>query len=122
MVALALGFAWSCALIVGAFTLPAYSSDGSNGSGSATLVEENGAHVVGVIAIPFVVTLLVACALWKRRALRSAGPTAWTITVLLVVFNVLALLSIGLFVLPVTICLVVACAQHNSGTVVAGAS
>jgi hypothetical protein len=30
---------------------------------------------------------------------------------LLIVFNVLAMLSIGIFVLPITVCLIVACAS-----------
>lgn len=105
-VALVIGFAWSAALIVGAFFVPMYSSDGSGGAGSATLVGENGAHAVGVVAIPLVIVLGVAAALW-----RGHRTTAWTVTGLLIAFNLLAMLSIGVFVLPVTISLAVACSK-----------
>lgn len=112
---LALGGAalWCIALIVAAFVVPAYSTDGSTGAGSATLVGENGAWVAGLLAIPLLLTLFVGDALWKRRAEPGAGPTAWTVTGLLIAFNVLGMLSIGIFVLPVTICLVVACTHPN---------
>lgn len=110
---LAGAIAWDLALIIGTFVVPVYSSDGSAGSGSDTLVGVNGTWVAGLVAIPLVVTLLVTSALWRRGAAQTAGPTAWTITGLLIAFNLLAMLSIGIFVLPVTICLVVACAQQR---------
>jgi hypothetical protein len=103
--------AWSCALIVGAFVVPAYSSDSSTGTGSATLVGENGAGTVIPILIPLVIVLGASAALWRDH--RSA---AWTATGLLAAFNVLALLSIGIFVLPITICLVVACLNGKEAT------
>lgn len=105
-VALAVAAAWGVALIVGTFVVPVYSS----GRGSATLVGVNGAWVVALIAIPLVIVLFVAEALWKRRESPNAGPTAWTITGLLIAFNLLGMLTIGIFLLPVTISLVVACA------------
>jgi hypothetical protein len=103
--------AWSCALIVGAFVVPAYSSDSSTGTGSATLVGENGAGIVIPILIPLIIVLAASAALWRDH--RSA---AWTATGLLAAFNVLALLSIGIFVLPITICLVVACLNGKEAT------
>jgi hypothetical protein len=113
-IAISVALAWSAALIIGAFVIPVYSTDGSAGTGSATLAGENGAWVGGLLAIPLAVTLLVAAALWKRREAQTAGPTAWTITGLLSAFNLIAMLSIGIFVLPVTICLVVACANAKN--------
>lgn len=121
-IALGIAVLWSSALIAGAFFVPAYSSAGSSGTGTATLVGENGMSALIPIMIPLVLTLAVASALWQRRHAPSAGPAAWTVTGLLAAFNVLALLSIGVFLLPVTVCLVVACAQHRSGTVVLGSS
>jgi hypothetical protein len=56
---------------------------------------------------------MVGGALWRRGLRQGAGAFAWTIAGLLVVFNVLALASIGVFVIPVTACLVVACAGHQ---------
>jgi hypothetical protein len=105
--------AWNLILIVGTFVVPVYSGDGTAGRSSDTLVGVNGAWVAGLVAIPLVITLFVTSALWRRRAAQTAGPTAWTVTGLLIAFNLLAMLSIGIFVLPVTICLVVACAQSR---------
>ena len=121
-IALVGALGWSAALIVGACVVPVYSSDGPAGRGSATLVGENGAGVIGVVIIPLVVSVVVAAVLNRRSAAPNAGPVAWTATGLLATFNVLALLSIGIFVLPVTVCLVVACMQHARGTVVVRAS
>jgi hypothetical protein len=120
-IAMAVALAWSAAVMVGAFVVPVYSTDGSAGPGSATLVGENGGWVAGLVSIPLVVTLFVGEALWKRRDAQTAGPVAWTMTGLLIAFNLLAILSIGMFVLPVTIALVVACAQPR-GTVSVGPS
>jgi hypothetical protein len=36
-------------------------------------------------------------------------PVAWTLTGLLAAFNLLAMLSIGVFILPITAALIVAC-------------
>jgi hypothetical protein len=41
---------------------------------------------------------------------------AWTVTVLLAGFNVLAMASIGLFIVPVTAALVVACVRRQART------
>jgi hypothetical protein len=106
--ALAIALTWSVALIVGAYVLPVYSSDVP---GTAdTLVAVNGNGVAITISVPLVITLAVAALLWRRRS-RDAGAVAWTLTGLLVAGNLLAMLSIGVFVLPVTICLLVACAR-----------
>ena len=79
---------WSIALIVGAFTVPMYDSDAvsssASGSGStATLVEVNGRSCLTYVAIPLVVTLVVAALLWHRRpARRSLLVCAWVCTAL----------------------------------------
>ena len=122
-IALGVAVVWSIGLLVGATTLPAYKRVSATSSStvagpvattesSATLVEENGAGVLGFIAIPLVVTGAVTLALRRRRRAGRAGPgpCAWTATVLLTVFCVLGALTIGVFVLPVAIALVVACA------------
>jgi hypothetical protein len=106
VVALGLALAWSVVLVVGAFVVPVYSTDGSTGPGSSTLVGENGAGVVGVMVVPLVLVLLVSAALWRNHL--AAG---WSVTGVLAVFNLLALLSIGVFVLPVTVGLIIACAK-----------
>jgi hypothetical protein len=120
--ATALSFAvvWSALLVVGALVLPAYgtasqSATVDSGTGSAstapvttgteTLVGVNGHGVLIVVGIPLVVTLLVGAALAFRR--RRIG---WVLTSILGLFTLLAMLSIGIFILPTTLALVVACA------------
>jgi hypothetical protein len=112
VVALLFAGVYGLALIVAGFLVPVYSTQASSSSGavshgSATLVAVNGSGVVIVLGIPLLLTVAVGAALVPGR--RWGRPLAWTFTGLLAVFNVLALLSIGLFVLPVTVALVVAC-------------
>ncbi|MFZ0325449.1 MAG: hypothetical protein WAN48_15120 [Actinomycetes bacterium] len=104
---------YGATLIVAAFLVPTYSSEtvSSNGEvrrGSATLIAENGFGAVFVVAIPLLVAIAVGAVLWPRVR-RGGLPIAWTLTGLLAVFNLLAMMSIGLFLLPVTLALVVAC-------------
>jgi len=118
-VALAVALVWGAGLLVGAILAPMYvtateTSPGAVATGSSTLVEENGPGVLLVIAIPLVAAAIVALVLWPRRAARGAGPIAWTCAGLLAGFNLLAMASIGLFILPVTIGLLVACATRQA--------
>jgi len=112
----ALGFAviWSLLLVVAALTLPVYGTSSSSSTaggattttaGTATLVGVNGIGVLIVIGFPLVISLVVAWALAARR--RRLG---WIVTGVLCFFTVISLMSIGLFVAPVTLALVVACA------------
>jgi hypothetical protein len=118
-VALAVALVWSAGFIVAAALAPAYQSTTETSSGivthgSATLVDENGRAVLLPVGVPLLVTVIVGCALWRREASRGAGPIAWTFTGLLAGFNVVAMLSIGPFMLPVTASLVVACAMRQA--------
>ena len=96
---------WSVGLLVGAATVPVYSSGG-------TLTGVNGDGVLAIVAIPLVITVGVAFALWHRHRTGRMGPgvIAPVLTGLVLVFCVLGMLTIGVFVLPVAIALVVACA------------
>lgn len=110
IVALLFAGVYSLALIVAGFLVPAYSTQSSSTSGavshgSDTLVAVNGPGVVIVLGIPLFLSLAVGAALVPGH--RWALPLAWTLTGLLAVFNVVALLSIGVFVIPVTAALVV---------------
>ena len=112
---LCLSFAalYGAALVAAGFLAPVYqstsvSSSGEVTHGSGTLVGVNGPGVVAVLCVPLVVSVLVGLALWLGSRPRAV-KLAWTLTGLLVVFNLLALMSIGLFVVPVTAALVVAC-------------
>jgi hypothetical protein len=120
-IALSIAAVYAAALVVAAFFAPVYSSASVSSSGevtqgSGTLVSVNGIGVLPVLAVPLLATVLVGCALWLR-ARRGAMPFAWTLTGLLAVFNLLAMLSIGLFVLPVTAALVIACVTSRRHSV-----
>ena len=114
--ALLVASAYRVALVVAAFVVPVYDSDSSSSSGetspaSDTLVGVNGMGVALVLAVPLLVTLAVGFALWHGS--RWAPPIAWTLTGLLAAANLLAMLSVGIFVLPVTAALVLACARSG---------
>lgn len=105
---------WGLGLVVAAFLFPAYRSSGMSSSGeptqgTTTLVGMNGPGVLVVVAVPLLVTLLVGAALLARSR-RAALPFAWVLTALLALFNLVGMLTIGAFILPVTAALVVACA------------
>jgi hypothetical protein len=105
-------FAWSLALIAAAFVAPLYqgttaTSHGLVSTGGSTLVAQNGLGVLVPVCVPAVLAALIWLALHRRCArashLASVGATAGI--ALLVVFNALAMFSIGIFVLPVTMLL-----------------
>ncbi|MFZ2015475.1 MAG: hypothetical protein WAV00_16785 [Nocardioides sp.] len=117
---------WSIGLLVAAMTYPAYESKAVtdstvvNGSGAsheviktsqstATLVDVNGYHALGFIALPLLASLIVAFALLRRRRGRVASLIAWIVTGMLGLANLLAMLTVGPVMLPVTGCLVMAC-------------
>lgn len=114
--ALLIAAGYSAALVAGAFLAPMYqssvSSSGEVTHGPGTLIGVNGFGVVAVIGMPLLVSLAVGCALLSRSR-RTAMPLAWALTGLLAVFNLLAMLSIGVFVLPVTAALIVACSTRR---------
>lgn len=95
-------FAWSIGLLVAALLAPAY--------GSTTLVQENGSGVLIPVGIPAAISAAVWLALWRRctRGGSVSGVVAWTCVLLLALFCLIALASIGLFVIPVAVLL--ACA------------
>lgn len=115
-ISLAVALAWSAGLVIAAMVAPMYSSSGGSGSGTATLVGVNGWAVLLVVGAPLVAAALTAGALWRRADRAGAGVSAWVVTGLLACLNVLALLSIGVFILPVTIGLIIACATHGSAS------
>ncbi len=117
--AAALGAAacFSAAVIMAGFLAPVYESTVVSSSGPATqvsetLVGQNGTGVAVVLVVPLLLTLAVGAALWEADR-RPAMRLAWTLTGLLAAGNLLAMLSIGVFVLPVTAALVVACAGRD---------
>ena len=113
------GFAWGVALVAGAFVVPVYSglsvSAGSSGqqvthSYSSTLVEENGLSALIPVAFPLLLAALVWFALHRRcsRGSRWGGPIAWSLVAVLGLLGVVAMWTIGPFVLPVAVLLGIA--------------
>lgn len=115
---LAIASVWGTGLLVAAAVVPVYrsvgvSSSGTVSHGSATLAGVNGWGVLLVLGVPLAATVMVGGALWRRGGRQGAGALAWTIAALPAGFNVLALASVGVFIIPVTACLAVACSTHG---------
>jgi len=107
--ALWLGLAalWSLGLVAAGFLVTSYSS--SNGPG-LTLIQENGLKVLAILLIPFVGVVIVALALSRRRRLHKSGVgvLVWIIFGLLAMLVVLGALTIGPFIGPVAVFVVLA--------------
>lgn len=77
---------------------------------SSTVVSENGSWVVLLLVFPLLATIGVAIALG-----RSDRPTAiviaWSLTGTVALLNLLAMVTVGIFLVPVTVALLVACAH-----------
>jgi hypothetical protein len=92
-------------LIVAAFTVPAYS-----GTISQTLVQANGGKVIFIVSIPLVGALLsiTTIVVRRRHGRRGVGVFTWLVIGALGAFAMLGLLTIGPFIAPVPIFLLVA--------------
>jgi len=113
---------WSAVLIGAGFFVKTYSSGGSTVSTYGTtiskhlpglsLIQVNGAKVLIPLSIPLVIVLIVAGLMWRRRraGLVLVGPVAWGAVVVLGILTLLSLFTIGPFILPGTVLLLVACA------------
>ncbi|HCU97249.1 MAG TPA: hypothetical protein DHU96_32895 [Actinobacteria bacterium] len=118
--ALGVAVAWSLGLLVAAVFAPAYQTESGAAPGqaaafgSATLVQVNGWRVLVPIGVPLLCAVLVGVVLWRRAWRRGPGLAAWLVTALLAVFSLLAMLSVGVWVVPVTVALAVACGTHRS--------
>jgi hypothetical protein len=117
MLALAGAALCSAALLVGALVAPWYSSTdsevGPHGAqvshSTATLVQENGAMVLGIVAVPLLVTAAIAIVLGTRRPGLGTPLLAWGLVALIGVLVVLGILAIGIFILPTALSLVAVC-------------
>jgi hypothetical protein len=116
--AIATALAVGLMLVVGFAPLASHSSVGATADSAtgqvvqqpevtttSSLVADDGVWVLIPLAIPLVITLLVGVSL--AYGWRLAG---WALTLLLAAFTALAVLSIGNFVLPITLTLILACA------------
>jgi hypothetical protein len=119
-IALLVAGLYSVGIIVAGFLLPTYTSLSLTSTGqvkhnSTTLVGENGIGSVFVLSVPLILTLAVAAAL-RLHAKRRAIAVAWTLFGLLALFNLAAMMTIGLYIIPVTICLLYACSRYSPQT------
>ena len=117
-ISLAIALASGTGLVILALLAPVYqsqsvSSSGITASGSATLVGVNGWRALLIAAVPLAAAVMAGYGLWRRAGRPGAGVLAWTVAGLLACFNVLAIATIGLFVVPVTVALFAACAAHG---------
>lgn len=92
-------------LLVAAFTVSAY-----NGTVSQTLVQANGGKVIFIVAVPLVGAIL---AIWTiaarlRHARSGVSIFTWLVVGVVGAFAMLGMLTIGPFVAPVPVCLLVA--------------
>jgi hypothetical protein len=93
---LACAAAWSALLLV---------------AGAVVLTDENGAGVVAVVSIPLVLVaaLTLQVVVRARRGRGGPGALGWAIAILAGIFTLLGMLTIGIFVIPVTALMFVAC-------------
>jgi hypothetical protein len=123
---LGIAMLWGLALPILALVVPAYSGESAEMSGdgtivtrnsTTTMVQENGWQVLMTISVPFVVAVMVTVLLSLRTRHPWPLVLAFVVAGLLAVGTLLAMFSIGVFVLPVTVCLIAACAIRAAGTV-----
>jgi hypothetical protein len=106
---------WSIGLVLVALFVPVYGSSetsaGDNGVTltHATLVQVNGPRALALMAIPAVVSIVVA---WALRAMwagvRWSVGVAWAAVIVLAAETVVGIVSVGIFILPVTVLLAAA--------------
>jgi hypothetical protein len=122
---------WSIGILVAALTVPFYRGESTTGStyagvsgistavttsSHATLVQVNGLRILIPVAIPLIAVASVAVMLSHRRRIQKAGPgpTAIAVLVVLGVGTLLAMLSMGVFVVPVDALLLAACIRASN--------
>ena len=114
VIALLIAIASSLAFLAAGFLVPAYKEVTSTSESpvvsetSTTLVAANGSWMVLLLLFPLLATVVVAIAL-LGDAHPAAVVVAWSATGVVAVFNLLAMLTIGIFLVPTTIALVAAC-------------
>lgn len=115
---LAAAIVWGLALPLLAVVAPLYqgessvsSSDGTavTTTSTATLVQVDGRSVLVTVCVPLVVAVVVAVLLTAPGLGRWAVVVASVLTGVLALANLVAMMTIGIFVLPTTGCLIAAC-------------
>lgn len=126
---LTIAIVWAAALPILALVVPIYQgesvdmrADGTTvvTSSSATLVDVNGGAVIGIILVPLFLAVIFTLLLRARRPGQGPGVAATVVMALLAAGTFLAMLTVGIYVVPVTGCVVgawairVAAAQPKS--------
>jgi len=98
---------WSLGLVAAGFFVNTYSSN--NGQGE-TLVQQNGDKVLIPLLIPLLGVVMVAISLWHGRRVQrlGVGVLVWVVFGLLTVNVVVGAFTIGPFVAPVAVFVVLA--------------
>jgi hypothetical protein len=118
-------FVWGIALVVSAFVLPMYGSSSASApsrvsvpSAPSTLVQVNGLGVLVPVGLPALIAAVIWFALHRKcsRGSRPSGYIAWALICLLIAFCLVAIASIGLFVVPVAALLAAAASRIPSGS------
>jgi hypothetical protein len=103
--------AWSLGVVLAALLVPAYDATSSGTQGLTltrqTLIQRHGAGALILVAIPLIVSILVAVAVYGKHRGAPAwnGPVAWVAIGLLAAETLLGILTVGLFIAPVVILL-----------------
>lgn len=102
---LAASVIFGAGVLVAAFTVSAY-----NGTVSQTLVQANGGKVIFIVAVPLAGALLaIGTILVRQRHERAGvGTLTWWVIGVLGAFAFLGMLTIGPFVAPIPVCLLMA--------------
>lgn len=103
---LGLAALWSLGLVAAGLLVNSYSTNGPG----RTLIQENGLKALIPLSIPFVGVVVIALALRHRRRAqrRSIGVLVWTIFGVLALLVVLGALTIGPFIAPIVVFVVLA--------------
>lgn len=103
---------WSVGLVLAALLVPVYNGQTVSSSqgltlSTATLIQVNGARALIPVLLPTVVSVVVAVAIRQRHrhGQHRSAILAWLLIGLLTVTTVLAIFSIGAFMLPVVVLL-----------------
>lgn len=105
--------AWSAGLLLAALLVGAYkgqttSSDAGITLTTRTFVQVHGLEALVLVLVPVLACLAVGIALWRRRHGGAAwsGPVAWAGVGVLALESILTITSLGAFLLPAVVLLV----------------
>jgi hypothetical protein len=107
----AAALAWSLGVVLAALLVPAYDASSSSSQGLTltrqTLTQRHGAGALILVAIPLIVSIVVAVAMYSKHRGAPAwnAPLAWVAVGLLGAETLLGILTIGGFIAPVVILL-----------------